>query len=149
VVVAAVALAVVQPGVAVFAVVLVLNQLLGVRDHVPFSRYGMFSKPSFRAMAVVLYDEDGTPRKATDFSVVSSGPTKRWRTALLDAGRERQPGSPVRDRAAADVVAWLSARRPARGPAARSATNVVLYEYRYEDGELVRHRTDLGVIDAP
>jgi hypothetical protein len=140
--------AVVAPPVAVFAVIVALNALLGGGEAVPFSRYPMFSAPDERSWALRFEDAAGGAISLGAFGILP--PTARKRFALDRRVGENWGLSPTeaRAQAAGALAAWLNERRPRTGPLERARISIVLIEYEF-DGRAVVSRRDLLTIVTP
>jgi hypothetical protein len=145
IVVLAVAAVPIGPPVAVFSILVGLNQLLGRGENVPFSTYPMFSRPEQRSWSVRLEDAAGEIVGTPAFGMIPSAMRKRFATdveAALAAGQDPRHARAV----AADRLAEvLERRRPRIGRLATEPVTIVLMDYQFDGTALHRERTPLTV----
>ncbi|MCH7788079.1 MAG: hypothetical protein IH940_01425 [Acidobacteria bacterium] len=144
----AVVLAIFNPMVTVFAVILAANLTLGQREDVPFSTYGMFSSPSNRSWALSFEDSKGELFPIATFGLLPSTVRKSFSADLGGLGDEVDPTEHARRRrAVAGLVEMVEKKRPSFGEWASEPITIIYLGYQLKGGKLVTDRDVLAVTE--
>jgi hypothetical protein len=141
----AIGTAFVAPVIALFAIIVALNCLLGGGENIPFSMYPMFSEPSMRSWALRFEGPDGA---LVPIGLIGFNPQLAKKRFATEVGAARTRGvSDVGEarRHAGDVlVTEIHQHNRYQGPWSATPITIVFVEYSVESGELVTTHTPLA-----